>query len=99
LSRAAFDDDELIGIIDGIDSIKELSSSQRQQIRFDCLYLRKAYEVTVQNMNKFTWKDCIIIAIDEMKDVGFNHIKNEKKHPSYKSTISACQFIFCTVCA
>ena len=78
MSRAAFDDDELIGIIDGINSIDELSSSQRQQIRFDCLYLRKAYEVAVQNMNQITWKDCIIIAIDEMKDGGFNHIKKEK---------------------
>ena len=76
--RAAFDDDELIGIIDEINSIDELSSSQRQQIRFDCLYLRKAYKVAVQNMNQITWKEYIIISIEEMKDAGFNHIKMKK---------------------
>ena len=50
---------------------------QKQHLRFDCIYLKKVYEIAIQNMNSWTWKQCAEAAIAELNDAGFSHIKNE----------------------
>ena len=47
-------------------------------MRLHYLYLKNAYECALQYMNKFTWKQCITMAIDKLSDTGINNIRNEK---------------------
>ena len=78
LAKAAYDDDTLVSLLTDVDSVDKLSSYQKQHLRFDCIYLKKLYEVAIQNMNSWTWQQCAQAAIAELNDAGFNHIKNER---------------------
>ena len=75
LTKAAYDDDTLVSLLHAVESVDRLSSFQKQHLRFDCIYLKKAYEIAIQNMNSWTWKQCAQAAIAELNDVGFNHKK------------------------
>ena len=78
LTKAAYDDDTLVTLLHDVECVDELSSYQKQHLRFDCVYLKKAYEIAIQNMNSWTWKECCLRAIAELSDAGFSHIKNER---------------------
>ena len=62
---------------DNID-IDDLSNDQRQNICYQCIYLRKAYETALQFMNSLSWTKCIDTAILELSHQGIFHFKNEK---------------------
>lgn len=49
-----------------------------EKLRHQCLYLRQAYEVALQFMNKKTWKECCMRAIEELASVGVTAIINDK---------------------
>ena len=61
-----------------MNAVTELNSTQRQHIRYDCLYLKKTFEVALQHMNICSWGKCIAIAISKLSDAGLKHIKSEK---------------------
>ena len=66
LRGATFDDDILLSLLSDIKDTNELTSKQKENIRNQCLYLRKSYELAIQHMNKLTWKECCKLAIDEL---------------------------------
>jgi hypothetical protein len=45
------------------DNTTKLTAKQERHIVTQCLYLRKAYEIAVQCMNAWTWKECCAEAI------------------------------------
>ena len=76
LTDASYNDSILTNILVDTTDINSVSSYQRQIIRQQCFYLRKAYEVAIQKMNTFTWTECVKIAIDELADSGITSITN-----------------------
>ena len=78
LSKSSFDDSVLISILHDVNDIAELSTSQLEYLRYNCLYLQKAYENAAQFMNSLTWVQCVNNCIKEMEDIGIHHIANEK---------------------
>ena len=78
LQVARFDDSSLLALIDDNIDIEDLSNFQRQNLRYQCTYLCKAYEIALQYMNTFSWTKCIQMALAEISDSGVFHIKNEK---------------------
>jgi hypothetical protein len=54
-----------------------LTAKQERRIVTQCLYLRKAYEIAVQRMNTWTWKECCAEAIKSLHDCGINYVGNE----------------------
>jgi hypothetical protein len=59
------------------DSATQLTAKQERRIVTRCLYLRKAYEIAVQFMNLWTWKECCAVAIKSLRDCGMNYVRNE----------------------
>jgi hypothetical protein len=55
-----------------------LTAKQERRIVTQCLYLRKAYEIAVQRMNAWTWKECCAEAIKSLHDCGINYVSNER---------------------
>ena len=52
LLEAITDDNALLSIVVGIKDLNHISSKQRELVRYQCIYLRKSYEIAVQFMNK-----------------------------------------------
>ena len=79
LQFASVNDNSLLSLIDDDDiDIEDLLNDQRQNLRYQCIYLRKAYETAMQFMNSLSWTKCIDIALLELSDQGIFHFKNEK---------------------
>ena len=78
LLQACLSDEIMLELTSGSSPIDELSSKQKEHLRYQCLYLRKAYEIAIQFMSAKTWTECIIMAISELADIGIQFIKNEK---------------------
>ena len=60
------------------DGTTKLTSKQERRLVTQCLYLRKAYEIAVQCMNAWTWKECCAEAIKSLRDCGINYVGNEE---------------------
>ena len=78
LRQASTDDDTLLSIISDVDDINELTNTQRKILRFQNIYLSKAYELALQHMNDLTWTKVTQLAVDELNDCGMSDIKNEQ---------------------
>jgi hypothetical protein len=59
-------------------SAKLLTTKQERRIVTQCLYLRKAYEIAVQRMNAWTWKECCVEAIKLLRDCGISYVRHER---------------------
>ena len=94
LRGATFDDDILLSLVSDIKDINELTSKQKENIRNQCLYLRKSYELAIQHMNKLTWKECCKLAIDELGDDGIYFVKNEKTVRRWHTQFRKCELFF-----
>jgi len=81
----------LLSLVSDIKDINELSSKQKENIRNQCLYLRKSYELAIQHMNKLTLKECCKLAIDELMDDGINFVKNEKTVRRWHTQFRKCE--------
>jgi hypothetical protein len=70
------DADMVETIMEGCDdnNTTKLTAKQERRIVTQCLYLQKAYEITVQYMNAWTWKECCAEAI---KSLWNNYVGNE----------------------
>jgi hypothetical protein len=55
-----------------------LNARQQQRIVSQCLYLRKAYEIAIQCMNAWTWKECCAEAIKSIRDLGISYVCDER---------------------
>ena len=66
LTSASVDNNCLIDLVNDVTSISDLTSKQKESLRLQCIVLRQAYAVAVQNMNMKTWKQCCEQAIDEV---------------------------------
>ena len=78
LTKVSYNDNMLTHLLIDVADINNISSHQRQTIRQQCMYLRKAYEVAIQKMNSSTWSECVKIAIDELADCGIVSIKKHR---------------------
>ena len=78
LYLATTNDDMLILLVkDAPDDIVDtFSSTAKERMRYQCMYLRKAYEIAIQRMNVYNWLECCSLAVTELKDIGINYIKN-----------------------
>ena len=70
LAAAAFDNDVLMTMFHNVDDIHDLTNTQLLNVKLDCLYLKKGYEIALQRMNQLTWTDCLILAIKDLADIG-----------------------------
>jgi hypothetical protein len=59
------------------DNTTKLTAKQERRIVTQCLYLWKAYEIAVQCMNAWTWKECCAEAIKSLCDCVINYVGNE----------------------
>jgi hypothetical protein len=55
-----------------------LTAKQECCIVTHCLYLRKTYEIAVQCMNDWTWKECCAEAIKVLCDCGITYVSHER---------------------
>ena len=78
LLKATIDDSVLYSLIRDFDENDKLTDKQITKIRYQCIYLRKAYEVAIQYMNGITWVQSIRKAIEELSDQGIIIVKNDK---------------------
>lgn len=78
LGIAVDDDDVLVGLVQDIDNIANLTSKQQTFIRNKCLYIKKLHELALQHLNTLTWKECCSLCIVYLADTGIHFIKNEK---------------------
>ena len=74
-----YNDDNLIGLKNGMNDITEIRKEQIHTMILYCLYLKNVYECTLQYMHKCTWKQYISEAIEELADSGIHNVKNEKR--------------------
>ena len=65
-------------MIDGIEDFDDLTGKQVTNLRLDCLFLKKAYEIALQRMNEYTWTQCIFMAIKELEDCGIRYVITDK---------------------
>ena len=75
---ATVDDDTLMSLVDDNIDMDDLSSNQKQHLRYQCIYLRKSYEIALQYMNTYTWTQCINVALVELCDQGIVNIKCDR---------------------
>ena len=78
LKAASFDDSLLEEMVEGIDSLSELTAKQKERLRMQCLCLKQAHESAVQFMNDIKWKACCQHAVEEIQklDIGIKSVKN-----------------------
>ena len=75
LSLASLDDEYLFDLIDGFDSLDDLTTKQKEKLRMQCFYLKNAYKLAVQYMYELKWKDICDLAIKNLTDIGISLIK------------------------
>jgi hypothetical protein len=68
----------LYSLIRDFDENDKLTDKQITKIQYQCIYLRKAYEVAIQYMNGITWVQSIRKAIEDLSDKGIIIVKNDK---------------------
>ena len=56
LLNATMDDDVMLALLPEIEDLSHASDKQKENIRLQCMYLRQAYLIALQNMNTITWK-------------------------------------------
>ena len=54
LNFSFYDDETLLKLVSNVKDINDISTSQRNYLRHQCLYLRKSYKTAVQRMNTST---------------------------------------------
>ena len=78
LGEASYDDDILLQLLHDVKDTTILSNNQKNTLRHQCLYLKKAYEIALQCMNTITWQDCATKAIEMLADVGINTVTSSR---------------------
>ena len=84
--KASTNDYHLLQITD-CEKFEDISYSACQSLRQKFIYLCKAYEIAIQQMNKTNWNECCILAIKELEDLGICFTKNNR-------TIHRCNIEF-----
>ena len=78
LQLATVDDDTLISLLEDDINFVDVLTHQKQHLRYQCIYLRKCYEISLQYMNEKTWTECIKMALVELSDQAILYIMNDK---------------------